>query len=143
MTKEEFAALLNGREYNDEMTSAEEAQAKAGGLIVLFGASDDLLEARGAVHDESGACGGSEIRLHAGGFLSDWESLDKDDEADVEKYFADKPRAKVILTEWDKDGYSWVISTKLPHATFDILEDGEKYCRGIVIDADGVAGKPT
>ena len=29
---------------------------------------------------------------------------------------------------------SWLIKTDLPNSSFDIMEDGELYCRGIVID---------
>ena len=42
MTKEELAATLNGREYNHEITKEEEAEARENGLVVIFGASDDL-----------------------------------------------------------------------------------------------------
>lgn len=55
MNAKEFAAMLNGREYRREITKAEEKEAKAAGLIVAFGASDDNLELRGAVDDEIGA----------------------------------------------------------------------------------------
>jgi hypothetical protein len=33
---------------------------------------------------------------------------------------------------WGKDDTSWSYETDIPHATFDVLEDGEVYCRGIV-----------
>ena len=47
MTKEQLAELLNGNEYRDEMTKEQEQAAKQNNLLVLFGASDDLLEMRG------------------------------------------------------------------------------------------------
>ena len=28
--------------------------------------------------------------------------------------------------------YAWIYRTEIPHACFDILENGEKYCKGIV-----------
>jgi hypothetical protein len=40
MTAKELAALLNGRKYLEEITAAEERQAKESGLLVVFGASD-------------------------------------------------------------------------------------------------------
>lgn len=133
MTKEELAALLNGRQYRQEMTKAEEAQAKADGLLVIFGASDDLLEFRGAFDDEMGAYEGTVARLNAERVIPDWESLDKDDEAEVERYFADKKTACTVAAAWAVDGFSWVISTDLPHAPFMVMEDDDTYCRGIVI----------
>lgn len=33
---------------------------------------------------------------------------------------------------------SWVISTELPHAKFKIMEDGETYCIGIIINIQDV-----
>ncbi len=50
-TKEQLASRLTGREYGDEITEEEEAEAKASGLFVIFGASDDLCEIRLAVID--------------------------------------------------------------------------------------------
>jgi hypothetical protein len=45
-----------------------------------------------------------------------------------------KESAKTIEVVWDAEGYSWIYETEIPHAVFDILEDGEKFCRGIVFD---------
>lgn len=58
MTAAELAALLNGREYRKEMSRDEEQVAKAAGLVVVFGASDDLMELRGAISDEVGCYDG-------------------------------------------------------------------------------------
>jgi hypothetical protein len=32
----------------------------------------------------------------------------------------------------DKDGYYWQYKTDWPHKTFEITEDGEPWCKGIV-----------
>lgn len=135
MTKEEFAALITGREYGEEMTREEEAQAKAAGLLVVFGASDDLTEVRGALHDEAGACDGATHRIDAKGFVPDWESVDHDDEDECAAYFARKGRGAEVRAKWAEGDYSWVIETDVPHATFEIVEGDEKYCRGVVISA--------
>lgn len=63
ITKEQFAELLNGNEYRDEMTKEQECIAKENNLLVVFGASDDLLEVRGAISDEYGAYDGGEFLL--------------------------------------------------------------------------------
>ena len=52
MTKEQFAEMLNGKQYRSEMTSDDGELAKDNGLVVVFGASDDLMEFRGAIDDE-------------------------------------------------------------------------------------------
>ncbi|WP_295978768.1 hypothetical protein [uncultured Variovorax sp.] len=134
ITKESLAALLDGREYGNEITSIEEAEAKAAGLLVIFGASDDLTELRGALNDEAGAYNGATHRIDAKGFVPDWDSLDHDDEDACADYFARKGGGFEVDAKWSEGGYSWVIETAAPHAAFDILEDGEKYCRGVVID---------
>jgi hypothetical protein len=139
MTKEQLAALLNGRQYRNEITADEEAQAKAAGLLVIFGSSDDLVEFMGATYDDIGAYGGTTFRLCPEGLLPEWpewpgaEGLS---ENEAEDYFRRKALGFVdIEAKWDEGGYSWVISPppSLPHAVFNVLEDSDNYCRGIVI----------
>jgi hypothetical protein len=131
---ESLAELLNGREYRDEISGGEADKAKENGLVVVFGASDDLIEFRGAIHDEVGLYDGGEITVDAQGISPEWNDDDPGSKEECRKYFErEKLPKKAIRCDWDKDGYSWLISVKrLDHATFDILEDGEKYCRGIV-----------
>ena len=134
MTKEEMAALLHGREYNRHtITPEHEAQAKANGLLIVMGESDDLIEFYGAFREEVGAYNGTTALFDAKGPLGDWESLDHDDEEAVTAHIARKPHAKMVEGKWDWKGYSWWIETALPHATLDIMEEGETYCRGIVL----------
>jgi hypothetical protein len=38
-----------------------------------------------------------------------------------------------------EDGCSWTFRTGIPHATFNILEDGDLFCRGIVVDLRDLA----
>jgi hypothetical protein len=142
LTKESLAALLNGREYRQEISKDEEAQAKAAGLLVIFGASDDLLEFRGAFDDEIGAYEGTTARVTSSGVLPSWKDMDKDEERDVERYFALKRLARDVTAHWDRDGFSWVITTELPHATFVVMEGDENYCRGIVLSIADITGAP-
>lgn len=140
MNKEELAAKLNGREYLNEITPAEERVAKESGLLVVFGASDDLCELRGAINDEVGAYEGVDILISDGQLLGDLEK----EEIDILKkhhiyghVLQMRAKALKIEAEWcagsDPDT-SWTYKTTTPHATFNVMEDGEVYCRGIVID---------
>lgn len=134
MTHQEMAALLNGREYRIEMTQEEEKAAKQNGLVVIFGASDDLAELRGAVHDEVGVCDGGEFFIRDRKVL---EMPDNREERVLRKYGIDprslKDGAIRIEALWCKeDGYSWTYDIAREHSTFDIMEAEEKYCRGIV-----------
>lgn len=126
----EFAKKLNDREYGSEMTRDEIKQAKELGFVVVFGALDDLAELRGAIDDEVDCYNSGEILLDKDGIMEDCEyGLDNC------KYIKKaKENAKIIKTVRDNDDYSWIYETDIPHATFDILEDGEKFCKGIVFD---------
>lgn len=132
MTKEQLARHLNGREYISEITSDEEREAKNAGLVVVFGTSDDLMEFRGAINDEAGAWQGTERFVDAKGLIPDFEQLDSDDKDGLRDYFAREKDGRAIEAVWDSDGYSWTYLTKIPHVTFEIMEGGDKYCRGIV-----------
>ncbi len=129
MTKEELAGLLNGREYGREITREEERLARENNLFVAFGASDDLLAFRGAIDDAVEAFDGGVAYVTPNGLVKNWCA--DDDCPYCKKLIA---TAKTVNTIWNKDGYSWWITTTLPYAPFDIMEGGEKYCRGIVVE---------
>jgi len=133
MTKEDLAKVLDGRKYTEEITCEEEQQARKSGLVVVFGASDDLVEFHGAIYDEAGGYDGALVSLTKEGLPQN-----KCDDQDC-PYFAKSldvmPKIKVI---WDKDGYSWKYEAPFPVAEFDIVEGKEKYCRGIVFDLDSI-----
>lgn len=139
MNRERFAARLNGREYREELNPAEEREAAADGLVVIFGASDDLVELRGAINDELGAIDGGTILIADNGTLL--PDLERDDIDILKKYGVlsivqeRQATAKTIEALWCQEPpYSWTYRTDIPHSTFDVMEDGELYCRGIVID---------
>ena len=134
MTKEELATMLNGRSYGGELFPGEGSAARRAELVIVFGASDDLMEFRGKIDDEMGACNGGTALIDAKGLLPERSSFDGDGQDDdrLEEYFQRKRAARKIDAIWCRDGYSWIYETDIPHATFDIVEDGEKYCRGIV-----------
>lgn len=81
MKKEELAAMLNGREYRNEITREEAAEAKAAGLVVVYGASDDLMEFEGAIRDELGCYDGGTAFVDKKGLLDRGQIDDGDDEA--------------------------------------------------------------
>jgi hypothetical protein len=134
MDAKTLAAKLDGREYTNEITREEEAQAKAAGLVVAFGASDDLLELRGAIHDETYPSDSIGARVDVKGIVPTFESvLDDGDKDALRDYFRRENGGAVIRAVWaGEPGYSWIINTDVPHETFEIVEDGEPYCRGIV-----------
>lgn len=133
MTKESLAALLNGREYGNEITRDEIWQAKAAGLVVVFGYSDDTVEFRGAISDEVGCYGEKSTLLISPKGVA--EKPDRDErevleEFDVLQYVNQNTRE--IQANFGGAHYSWTFATDIPHATFEVLEGDEKFCRGIV-----------
>jgi hypothetical protein len=128
MNAKDLAAQLTGAEYTRKIITKElEAVAKAAGLVVVFGISDDLMEFRGAIYDELGAYNGTTAHLTSAGLLQN--DCDNDECPHFEKL---KQSAATIEALWGKEGYSWVYETTIPHETFEVVEDGESYCRGIV-----------
>ncbi|RFP19636.1 hypothetical protein D0T23_04965 [Duganella sp. BJB475] len=137
--RDQFAAALSGREYPFDLTKDEQAQAKAAGLLVIFGASDDLMEFRGVENDEFGCYNGGTALIDAKGVLPERENIEED--AELKDFFAREPAARKIEALWAAEpGYSWTYRTDVPHATFEIIEDGAPYCRGIVIDVVDLGG---
>lgn len=135
MTKEQLAAHLQGWEYPIDLTSQERNDAKDSGLVVIYGASDDLVEIDGAIQDEGGSCGTFEFRLDENGLVPE---PDEDERETLEKFGvmdAVAAKGKKFKAIWDRNGISWQYETDIPHATFEIMEDGEVYCRGIVFKA--------
>ena len=119
ISKEKMAEILNERIYGDEITKEEEKLAKDNGLVVVFGASDDLIEMRGAIDDEFG----KEVFLTRNGEIEHCDDDCKHYERAVEK-------AKKIKGIFGKNG--WTFETDIPCAEFDIFEDGQLYGKGLV-----------
>lgn len=138
MTKDTLAACLNGREYPLTIGAGEKQAAKDAGLVIVYGASDDLMELDGAIYDEVDAYEGTTILVDSFGMQTTFERLKDDDadEKDFEDYFNRKGCGRGIKAVWCDRGYSWFYETDIPHATFDIMEDGEPYCRGIVFSLE-------
>lgn len=109
MTKEELAAMLNGRQYCEEVTPEIEQIAKDNNLLIVFGYSDDLCELRGAIFGEIGCYDGGTI--------------------------THKELPKPIEALWCSGrDCTWSYETELPHAEFNIYEGDELYCIGMVVD---------
>ena len=126
MTKEKLAELLDGREYGSEISREEAQQAKEAGLVVVFGASDDLIEFRGAIRGEADCYTGGIIRLTPNNFLGNHLSpLAREEEVVAE-----------LEALWCKREGCWSYRTSIPHAEFRIRDmGGDMYCVGIVFSA--------
>lgn len=134
MDIKEFAKSLDGRSYGYEIIKQEEEKAKELGFVVIFGYSDDNAELRGAIDDEVGCYNGGEILLDKDGIIEECE-------CECKHWKKAKEKAKGIKVVWHDDsrgGYCWTYETDIPHETFDIIEDSENYCRGIVFEIKSI-----
>lgn len=134
----EFARMLNGREVGNEITKEEVENAKENGLVVVFGYSDDNAEFRGAIDDEVGCYDGREVYITPDGLLEECE-------CECKHYLKAKEKSVKLEILWcenvcEIEDYAWTYKIDIPHAEFDILEDGEKWCRGIVFDIKDLGG---
>ncbi len=124
----EFAEMLDGNEYMEEMTVAQEEKAKELGFVVVFGGSDDLMELRGAIYGEIDCYDGGS------GYIID---------GDI--YPHKVKNASVLTAHWcAQEGISWTYDivdskgNKPEVAEFSIMELGDIYCKGIVFRADAL-----
>lgn len=131
----EFAKTLTDRNYGFELTKEEEQYAKDNNLVVVFGRSDDCLEIRGAIDDELG------MDAH---FTKDGLLEYDDDFGSMEEMInfiqGHVPEFKVFKIEgtFEDREFPWMFETKIDHATFEIYEDGEKSCLGLVFTLDSL-----
>jgi len=123
---EAAAARLDGCEYGQEGSAQLWAEMKTRGLVAVFGASDDLMEFRGAIDDEVSAYDGTTALVTVDGLFEPCGDNCKFSIA------AQKEAAEIDALWCAEDGLSWSYETDIPHATFNVMEDGEVYCRGIV-----------
>lgn len=124
ITAKELAEKLNGRAYGDSFDDVKQ-EAKESGLVIVYGASDDLMEFDGAIYDEGGCFDGGRVYF-------DIDGVDQEGEE----------RANWIDAVWcdgmNRDGLpaTWTYKTDIPCEQFDIWEDGEIYCVGLVFSIE-------
>ena len=136
----EIAAALHGMKYRSPISKDIREAAKNAKIVIVYGASDDLMEFDGAIRDEIGCYDGGSVFLDSGGLCRDFNELcESKDFEGLRKYFDGIGKRKMIEAIWGRDGISWQYETDVPHEIFDIMEDGEVYCRGIVFRLGDIA----
>ena len=125
MNIKEFAKSISGKEYGyPQFTKEEIKTAKENGFVIVYGASDDLMEFDGAIQDEGACFDGGKVFFGRNEVCQDSEE---------EKDFPNWINAVWNRSE-DENGnlITWTYETEIPHETFMIYEDAELYCRGVV-----------
>lgn len=127
MTPKEAAAKLDGSQYRNEGSRELFAEMRAAGLVAVFGASDDLMEFRGAIDEEIGAWNGTTVHLTKEGLTKN--DCDSEECPHYAKLVA---RSTPLEAKWDDGGFSWRYETAIPCERFIVREDDDPYCEGIV-----------
>ena len=128
MTLKEFADKLTGRTYRCPQFTKEEIElAKELGIVIVYGASDDLMIFAGAIDDD--------VDCFDGGiaYLDKFGLTENKDLNERENLLVKSVKALWCEEKDEKDRLiSWTYQTDIPHETFEIKEDNDIYCRGIV-----------
>lgn len=132
MDKKELAQQLDGMEYPLDLRNSHIVKkAKENNLVIVYGMSDDLTELRGAVHEEFSSFEGIKF------------SIDKKGNLKEENDICEGNGIACINAIWVSDSYetidaSWLIKMEndIPYSYFDIMEEGELFCRGLVFSLD-------
>lgn len=121
---ERWAAELNNRNERNVVPAALEAVK---GLVVVYAASDDLVEIEGAMTQEIGAFNG--VKLTASKTQGFFETAA--DESDIEFRWCDDNSGDSVCP--------WSVICNLPHRKFDILDDeGYVSSVGVVLHIDDI-----
>lgn len=145
MNIKEWAGKLTGIEYPSYELNEAHDDLKADGIIAVYGSSDDLVEFRGIIGEEVGAYEGATVRIAVteNGELKVFDEDENQETAEFnKKQIANMAKVEAIWCP-EEDGQvfaSWLIqiSDDIPHETFDIMEDGELFCRSILIHVDSI-----
>lgn len=125
MELKEFAKMIDGRQYGYPIFTKEELQiAKDNRIVIVTGASDDLVELEGAITDEGGCWEGGKICVKA---IPDGAIVHNCERSDVFSFIAK-------WCEKDENGniIPWTYDVPIEHETFMIYEGIEPYCKGFV-----------
>lgn len=144
MTVKELAARLDGREYREVPDAEDRRIANESGLVVIYGASDDLFEIDGALHAERGDFEGGVFYLARFGLVEMPVGMDCGDYScpayqRLSKELTIRQTAALKITAvWHDEGnpcwtYKLESTRDIPHEMFRIMEDGEVYCEGVVL----------
>lgn len=139
LTVQALADKLNGRTYMSEITPTEDQEAKAAGLVVVFGVSDDQNYFHGAIDADPYCYDRQTYEITRLGLLGKFDQLvERGDEEELARYFAMRHLPVHRLTATFTNN-GWEFETDIPHAKFNIVEAGEHYGQGLVFDINHLA----
>jgi hypothetical protein len=142
MTIQEWAERLNGRELED----GEAEELKAEGYVIAYVHSAALLEFRGEIDDEVSAWQGTRVNLcrrKNGSYdIIPERNGCTDNEFSLDEIFKMEKINAIWCPRDLKDNVwaAWHIEPcYVPHLHFDIMENGNLYCRAAIFKAADIA----
>lgn len=120
----DLAYQLDNIGYHPDFTKEQLQFAIDNGLVIVYGASDDLMEFDGAIREELSAWEGTVALVDAHGVITEDRSEPAGPHQSIYAFWCSD--------EADADGFTWSYKTDIPHSTFRMMDGEEKYCRGIV-----------
>lgn len=130
MTKEEFAHMMDGRDWSNPITSQEGDEAELSGLVVVYG-DEHFAYFKGSINEDIEA-----------GHHNLWYKRTIQFDAKGEfcklttRYTLPEEKNDIrVMVDEHNAAYEWVYyKTLIPHATFNLVRDGLQYCKGIVFE---------
>lgn len=136
MNKEDLATTLSGCDYKEFEAKLKTVQkdAEESGLVIVYGASDDLMELRGALDNEYGCFNGGTFYLTKAGVIEQ-----KDDICNrCDLYKNSLEQAHKLVAKWCDGEWCWSYEIDVPYAKFGIYDGEDNYCEGIVFEVEAL-----
>ena len=139
MSAKQIAEIFDLTEYGfgesfENSLAANRQVMKDNGIVVVYGASDDLMEVDGFMREEFD--GEGRVFFKSGkiiGFSKEGYGYKVINEKDC-----DAPSISGYFCHRDYNPDGWGYDVSFPHETFEILEDGEVFCCGVVFNISDI-----
>ena len=122
MNTKEWAEKLNNIEYPADEIWDMRKEFEEDGVVVVYGASDDLIEFEGAIQDEGDCYNDKVFYLNKEGLTTSYS------------------KNYVKVTHPHDGTVQFNYETNIPCEWFNVVEDGELYCKGFVFNINDLKG---
>lgn len=139
----QIVSQLDSIEYPVKIDESVIQQAKDNNIVIVFGASDDLIEFRGAICDENSVSGidvtlidnEGTLPIDENGAIKDFDDLVNIH--DLRKLVSRFDKSIAVTSYWQPDdgsnaSWSYSVPEGVEWEPFNVMEDDELYCVGIV-----------